>query len=221
MKKSPSKKPPSKKPATRSSKTAVAHHAHMRHAQKTTGSPAAEANPLYVVKRSKIHGRGVYAARRIRSGTRIIEYVGDRISHDEADSRYEMKTDDDGHTFLFVVDDDLCIDAGVGGNAARFINHKCDANCETIIEGRRVFIEAIRTIQPGEELGYDYQLTWESTDDPEELKLYACRCGAANCRGTMLDRESVDAKKKKQKKAAAKRKAVAKGKKPAAKGKKA
>jgi SET domain-containing protein len=214
------KKSPSKKPATTTSRPAAAHHAHMRHAQKTKVSPAAEANPLYVVKRSKIHGRGVYAARRIRSGTRIIEYVGDRISHEEADSRYEMKADDDGHTFLFVVDDDLCIDAGVGGNPARFINHKCDANCETIIEGRRVFIEAIRTIQPGEELGYDYQLTWESTDDPEELKLYTCRCGATNCRGTMLDRESVDAKKKK-KKAAAKKRAVAKGKKPVAKGKQA
>jgi len=213
------KKTPSKKPVTKSSKTAAAHHAHMRHAQKTTSSTAAEANPLYVVKRSKIHGRGVYAARRIRSGTRIIEYVGDRISHDEADSRYEMKADDDGHTFLFVVDDDLCIDAGVGGNAARFINHKCDANCETIIEGRRVFIEAIRTIQPGEELGYDYQLTWESSDDPEELKLYTCRCGAADCRGTMLDRESVDEKKKKKQQAAAKKKAVAKGKKASGKGK--
>ena len=132
-----------------------------------------------------------------------------------------MKADDDGHTFLFVVDDDLCIDAGVGGNPARFINHKCDANCETIIEGRRVFIEAIRTIQPGEELGYDYQLTWESTDDPDELALYNCRCGAANCRGTMLDRESIDAKKKKEKRAAAKKKAVAKGRKPVAKRKKA
>ena len=215
------KKTPSKKPVTRSSKTPVTHHAHMRHAQKTAKPATAESNPLYVVKRSKIHGRGVYAARRIRSGTRIIEYVGDRISHEEADSRYEMKADDDGHTFLFVVDDDLCIDAGVGGNPARFINHKCDANCETIIEGRRVFIEAIRTIQPGEELGYDYQLTWESTDDPDELALYNCRCGAANCRGTMLDRESIDAKKKKEKRAAAKKKAVAKGRKPVAKRKKA
>jgi hypothetical protein len=213
------KKSPVKKPVTKSSRTAAVHHAHMRHAQKTARAAGAAADPLYVVKRSKIHGRGVYAARRIRSGTRIVEYIGDRISHDEADSRYEMKADDDGHTFLFVVDDDLCIDAGVGGNAARFINHKCDANCETIIEGRRVFIEAIRTIQPGEELGYDYQLTWESTDDPEELKLYTCRCGAANCRGTMLDRESVDAKKKK-KKQAAKKKAAAKGKKAAGKGKK-
>ena len=96
------KKSPPEKPATRSSKTAVTHHAHMRHAQKTAKPATAESNPLYVVKRSKIHGRGVYAARRIRSGTRIIEYVGDRISHEEADSRYEMKADDDGHTLSLI-----------------------------------------------------------------------------------------------------------------------
>jgi SET domain-containing protein len=201
MKKAPSKKPASKPAA------AAAHHAHMRHASKT--KRAAAADPLYVVRRSRIHGRGVYAARRIRSGTRIVEYVGDRITHEEADARYDMKAEDDGHTFLFVVDDDLCIDAGVGGNAARYINHKCEANCETIIEGRRVFIEAIRTIQPGEELGYDYQLTWETTDDPEELALYTCRCGAPNCRGTMLDREAVDARRKRER-AIARKKAAAK-----------
>jgi uncharacterized protein len=219
MKKAPSmKKTSSKKPATRpaAAKNAVAHHAHMRHAAKSKRAAATPADPLYVVRRSRIHGRGVYAARRIRSGTRIIEYVGDRITHDEADSRYELKADDDGHTFLFVVDDDLCIDAGVGGNAARFINHKCDANCETIIEGRRVFIEATRTIQAGEELGYDYQLTWETTDDPAELKLYTCRCGAVGCRGTMLDREAVDARKK-RKKAAARKQAAAKAKRAASK----
>jgi len=212
------KKSSSKKPATRpaTAKNAVAHHAHMRHAAKTKRAAAAPADPLYVVRRSRIHGRGVYAARRIRSGTRIIEYIGDRITHDEADSRYELKTDDDGHTFLFVVDDDLCIDAGVGGNAARFINHKCDANCETIIEGRRVFIEATRTIQAGEELGYDYQLTWETTDDPAELKLYTCRCGAAGCRGTMLDREAVDVRKKRRK-AAARKQAAARAKRVASK----
>jgi SET domain-containing protein len=213
------KKAPSKKPATRTSstKTTVAHHAHMRHAAKQKRAAAAPADPLYVVRRSRIHGRGVYAARRIRSGTRIIEYIGDRITHEEADARYDMKADDDGHTFLFVVDDDLCIDAGVGGNPARFINHKCDANCETVIEGRRVFIEATRTIQPGEELGYDYQLTWESTDDPEELQLYACRCGAATCRGTMLDREAVDVRKK-RKKAAARKQAAARAERAARKG---
>jgi SET domain-containing protein len=150
--------------------------------------------PMFEVRRSRIHGRGVYATRRIRKGTRVIEYVGERISHEEADARYDRKGEDDGHTFLFVVNDDLCIDAGVGGNAARFINHSCNANCETVIEDDRVFIDAIRTIQPGDELGYDYQLTWESTDDPAELELYACRCGAPQCRGTMLDVTPLDRK---------------------------
>lgn len=175
---------------------AAPHHAHMRRAA-ATRQRTTEENPYVVVRNSRIHGRGVYAARRIRKGTRIIEYVGDRISHAEADARYDARPDD-GHTFLFVVDDDICIDAGIGGNAARFINHKCDANCETIIEDRRVFIEALRTIQPGEELGYDYQLTWESTDDPEELALYRCLCGAPDCRGTMLDRVPLDEKRRRE-----------------------
>jgi SET domain-containing protein len=185
------KKAKQKKPAR---SKAPPHHAHMRRA-KVAKKAGAKPEPLFVVRRSRIHGRGVYAARRIRKGTRIVEYLGERISHDVADDRYDEKAEDDGHTFLFVVDDDICIDAGVGGNAARFINHSCHANCETIIDDRRVFIDAIRTIQPGEELGYDYQLTWESTDDPEELKLYACRCGAPQCRGTMLDVTPLDKKK--------------------------
>jgi hypothetical protein len=191
------------KSKTASPAPASEHHAHMRRAKATRWPDVPGREPLVVVKSSRIHGKGVYAARRIRPGTRVIEYLGERISHEVADARYDMKPDD-GHTFLFVVDDDICIDAGVGGNPARFINHKCDANCETIIDNKRVFIDAIRTIEAGEELGYDYQLTWESTDDPEELKLYACRCGARNCRGTMLDVQPLDVKRKQE--AAAKRK---------------
>jgi SET domain-containing protein len=164
----------------------------MRHAARTAAKP--KLAPMYAVRRSRIHGSGVYATRRIRKGTRIVEYLGDRITHDQADARYEAKGQDDGHTFLFVVDSRVVIDAGVNGNDARFINHSCDPNCETVIEDRRVFIEALRTIQPGEELGYEYGLTWESTDDPAELANYACRCGAANCRGTMLDAVPLDKK---------------------------
>jgi uncharacterized protein len=152
------------------------------------------APPPVATRDSGIHGRGVYATRTIHKGTRIIEYLGERISHAEADRRYERKGEDDGHTFLFIASQRTVIDAGVHGNAARFINHSCAPNCETVIENGHVFIEAIRRIKPGEELGYDYQLTWESTDDPVELALYACRCGAKRCRGTMLDREPVDKK---------------------------
>jgi SET domain-containing protein len=164
-------------------------------------------SPLVEARNSTIHGRGVYAIAPIKKGTRILEYLGERISHAEADARYEKKGDDDGHTFLFIASNRTVIDAGVDGNDARFINHSCAPNCETVIENSRVFIDAIRNIKPGEELGYDYQLTWESTDDPAELALYACRCGAKKCRGTMLDKEPTDKREadKKAKKKAKKR----------------
>lgn len=166
------------------------------------------ASTLVEARDSKIHGRGVYAIAPIKKGTRVMEYLGERISHGEADARYEKKGDDDGHTFLFIASNRTVIDAGVDGNDARFINHSCNPNCETVIENSRVFIDSIRSIKTGEELGYDYQLTWESTDDPAELALYACRCGARKCRGTMLDKEPTDkreADKKKAKKKARKR----------------
>jgi len=170
------------------------------------------ASQLVEARNSPIHGKGVYARMPIKKGTRILEYLGDRISHAEADRRYERKGDDDGHTFLFIASQRTVIDAGIGGNDARFINHHCNPNCETVIENSRVFIDAIRNIKPGEELGYDYQLTWESTDEPTELALYECRCGAKKCRGTMLDREPLD--KKKPEKKAAKKSAKKPAKKP-------
>ncbi len=142
--------------------------------------------PMFKVRNSRIHGKGVFALRRIRKGTRIIEYVGERVSHAEADRRYEDRPATDNHTFLFIVDKRTVIDAGVDGNEARFINHSCDPNCETITEQRRVFIEVIRTIQPGEELSYDYQIQREPGDPPDIDEVFACRCGKAGCRGTML-----------------------------------
>ncbi len=142
--------------------------------------------PLIEVRDSKVHGKGVFALRRIRKGTRIIEYLGERVSHEEADRRYETKDANDNHTFLFIVDKKTVIDAGVDGNDARFFNHSCDPNCESVVENRRVFIEAIRTIEPGEEMTYDYQIQRED-DDPENIdEVFACRCGFEKCRGTML-----------------------------------
>lgn len=138
------------------------------------------------VRRSRLHGRGVFALRRIRKGTRIIEYLGDRVSHREADRRYEHKDVSDNHTFLFIVDRGIVIDGGANGNDARFINHSCDPNCESVIDERRVFIEAVRTIHPGEELTYDYQIGRDRNDPPNIDDIFACRCGAERCRGSML-----------------------------------
>lgn len=142
--------------------------------------------PLYRVRRSKIHGTGAFAAADIRKGVRITEYLGDRISHAEADRRYADKHDDDNHTFLFTVNRRVVIDGGVGGNDARYINHSCDPNCETVIDDRRVYIEAIRDIRKGDELGYDYLIERDENDPPHVDLIWACRCGSPKCRGTML-----------------------------------
>jgi SET domain-containing protein len=143
--------------------------------------------PLIEVRHSPIHGYGVFAARRIRKGTTVIEYLGDRVTHAEADARYEDKDPNDNHTFLFTVDAKTVIDAGVNGNEARYVNHGCDPNCESTTAKKRIFIEAIRTIQAGEELSYDYQIGRDKDDASNVDEIYACRCGAANCRGSMLE----------------------------------
>jgi hypothetical protein len=142
--------------------------------------------PFFEVRNSPVHGFGVFALRRIRKGTTVTEYLGDRVSHEEADSRYEDKAPDDNHTFLFTVDSKTVIDGGVGGNDARYINHGCDPNCESASFKKRIFVEAVRTIQPGEELVYDYQIQRDPEDPPNVDEIFACRCGAANCRGSML-----------------------------------
>jgi SET domain-containing protein len=142
--------------------------------------------PLFEVRHSRVHGFGVFALRRIRKGTNIIEYLGERVSHERADARYESKDPKDGHTFLFTVDAKTVIDAGVNGNEARFINHGCDPNCQTVDIAKRIFIEAIRTIRPGEELAYDYRIQRDA-DDPADVDIvFRCLCGAKNCRGSML-----------------------------------
>lgn len=144
-----------------------------------------EKTPVYEVRESAIQGRGGFALRPIRTGKRIDEYVGEKISHEEADRRYD---DNDGrhHTFLFVLNDDIVLDARFGGNNARFLNHSCDPNCETVIEDDHVWIKAIKPIKPDEELSYDYRFEWQDEYEPEDIRYYACRCGTEKCRGTIV-----------------------------------
>jgi hypothetical protein len=188
----------------------------MAAAKKKTAAPAPK-NKWIVVRRSKVHGNGCFARRFIPKGTRIIEYLGERMSHAEADRRYEGSDVNDNHTFLFIADRKTVIDATKGGNEARFTNHHCDGNCESETEKGRVFVDAIRDIKKGEEIGYDYQIGRDKNDPPNVDEIYACRCGSPKCRGTMLwpakrpkpaKRKKVAKKAKKGKKA----KSVAKSK---------
>ncbi len=138
------------------------------------------------VRRSGVHGKGVFALQPLAAGERILEYKGEVIGWPEALRRHPHDPGDPNHTFYFHIDDQHVIDANVGGNAARWINHACDPNCQADEQGGRVFIEALRDIAPGEELFYDYGLVIDERYTPKLKKDYECRCGSPNCRRTML-----------------------------------
>jgi len=158
-------------------------------ASKTAAGAAGKAGGrLFEVRRSGVHGRGVYAIAPIAKGTTIVEYKGRMITWKQAERLHPHNPKDPDHTFFFQIDEQHVIDAAVGGNAARWINHACHPNCESDIdeENYRVFIKALRRIAPGEELFYDYGLSIDERYTPKVKKQFACRCGARDCRGTML-----------------------------------
>jgi SET domain-containing protein len=138
-----------------------------------------------VVKGSKIHGRGMFAAKEIPRGTRIIEYTGERITKAEG-WRRELKRQDraargqDGCIYIFELNSKTDIDGSVLWNTARYINHSCDPNCESQITRGRVWIVALRKIKAGEELSYDYYYDYEHYEE------HPCRCGADECAGYIV-----------------------------------
>ncbi len=154
-------------------------------------APKTVAKSCIAVKNSKIHGRGVFVKKDIPKGVAVIEYIGERISWKEALRRHPHDPNQPNHTFYFSLEDGRVIDANVGGNAARWINHSCKPNCmadEIMVDGEsRVFIFAKRKLIPGEELFYDYSLNLDGKLTKKVKKEYACYCGSKRCRGTMLD----------------------------------
>jgi uncharacterized protein len=161
---------------------------------KLNGSGRKSPAPIEV-RSSNTHGKGAFATQRIPKGRRIIEYIGERMPWGDASEDPE-----DPHTFLFgLSDNNLVINAAIGGNDARWINHSCDPNCEAVEERGRVFIYALRNLRPGDELFYDYALVIDEPRTPEMEKQFECHCGARKCRGTLLaveeeEEEAVGAK---------------------------
>jgi SET domain-containing protein len=149
--------------------------------------PARRARRPYTIRSSPTHGRGAFATRTIGKGVRIVEYRGARSSWEVACERPPSDSSDPYHTLLFELSDGRVIDAGVRGNAARWINHGCAPNCEAIeYDDGRVFIHARRTIRAGEELTYDYRLSFVGPISRQAREALRCRCGASRCRGTLL-----------------------------------
>ena len=138
--------------------------------------------PRIEVRESAIHGRGIYAKQFIPEEARIIEYTGQRMAWEDAPN-----DPDNPHTFNFGLDNGLVINPEVDGNEARWANHSCDPNCEAIEEDDRIFIYAMRDIQPGEEISYDYALELDEPVTDELKKEFECFCGSPKCRGTMLE----------------------------------
>jgi hypothetical protein len=151
-------------------------------------------DPMHLlIKKSGIHGSGCYTTVPIPAGTHIVEYTGTRLSKEEADALYSERPD----TYLFCIGEgEYVVD---GDSVAAFINHSCDANCETDEFDERIWIIAMRDIAAGEELCYDYNL-YDGDDDDAAL----CHCGAKTCRGSMYGEEELEKRAKAAEKAAEK-----------------
>jgi hypothetical protein len=155
-------------------------------ARKSPPGRAGRVNEWMELRDSPIHGLGAFALQDIPKGTRIIEYTGEKISNAEADRRYDDEKMRHHHTFLFIVNTKECVDAAFNGNEARFINHSCDPNAETFVIRGRIWIEALKDIKAGDEITYDYMYEDDPKYTDQDYRFYGCRCGAPNCRGTIV-----------------------------------
>ena len=142
---------------------------------------------------SSIEGKGVFAKRAIPRGTRIIEYTGARRTIESLMT--DVANGAEPSVYLIHLHEGMVIDGSIDGNDARFINHGCDPNCEIYLFGDRLYVYAMRDIDAGEELTFDYALNTPPglAVKKGRAKDYPCRCGSPNCRGTMLQQRRKSA----------------------------
>jgi SET domain-containing protein len=130
------------------------------------------------IRTSPIHGQGLFATQRLRRGARVIEYIGEKISKAESNRRCELQ-----NWYIFSLDDESDLDGNFDWNPARFVNHSCAPNCEAEWENGRIWIKALRDIEAGEEISFNYGYDWES------YKEHPCHCGAPECLGFIVAEE--------------------------------
>jgi len=143
----------------------------------TLEGAAAEAD-LIVFRSSPIHGKGGFARQNLRQGARVIEYIGERIGKAESLRRCEQN-----NQFIFCLNESQDLDGNVSWNSARFINHSCAPNCEATLEEDRIWLLALRDLEPAEEITFNYGF------DLEDYKAYPCHCGSSKCVGYIVAEE--------------------------------
>jgi uncharacterized protein len=158
------------------------------------------------VKSSGIHRHGVFAKKDIPKGTRIIEYIGIRISkeeskkiQDESIKAYEDDPENNAATYIFEIDEKHDLQGDIPNNDAKYINHSCNPNCEVDIIDGRIWIDAIKDIKNGEEITYNYGFEIDKNDNTE-FKKHPCLCGSKNCVGYILAEDEWSKLKEIQKK---------------------
>ena len=133
----------------------------------------------YKIIKSNIHHQGLCAARNIKIDEKVIEYIGKKITHEQAekDTKYGYDV-----TYLFTLNKKYLLDGDFKFNTARLINHSCDPNCEVLdISKTKIWVTAMRDIKKGEELSYDYGFGFDSN-----YKDHKCKCGSKNCVGFIV-----------------------------------
>ena len=146
---------------------------------------------MWKVKKSKVHGAGIFATRDIKKNTKIIQYIGDKVTKSEGDKRSAQRikkylnSEKTGSVYIFELNKKYDIDGYVKRNNARYINHSCAPNCEVDIIDNEIWIQSIKKIKKGEELSYDYGYSF----DKDDYKDHICKCGSKNCIGFIISSE--------------------------------
>ena len=146
---------------------------------------------MWKVKKSKVHGFGVFATREIQKNIRIIEYIGEKVTRAEGDKRSErrikkyLNSKETGSVYIFELNSKYDIDGTPRYNKARYINHSCKPNCEVEIAAGRIWIKSIKKIKENDELSYDYGYDF----DKDDYRDHVCKCRSSNCIGFIMSKE--------------------------------
>tara|TARA_B110000858_G_C17757989_1_gene453056 strand:+ start:126 stop:602 length:477 start_codon:yes stop_codon:yes gene_type:complete len=146
---------------------------------------------MWKIKKSKVHGTGVFAATNIKKNSKIIEYIGEKITKSEGNKRSAdrikkfLNKKNEGSVYIFELNKKYDIDGAPAYNKARYINHSCKPNCEVDIIENRIWIISIKKINKGDELNYDYGYPFDKDDFSDHI----CKCGSINCIGYIISQD--------------------------------